>query len=387
MHICFICHEYPPCKHGGIGSFTKDLAESLVTNYNFKITVVGFYLQHDLEIKEPIDEYINGVRTIRYQRTKTFKIEQFNTFVDRYKLYALIKKIHKEAHIHLVEAPGGSGWLPFGTPNSIPLITRLHGGEVYTASQMNKKVSKIIYYFEKYQILNSNKIIAVSKFIGKELNDLLNISFKFDVIYNSVDNVFLQEYSSEVEKGLIVFAGTIRESKGVKSLIKACNIIFERNSYSKLILAGRMTYIDNEPYEDIIRKELNPKFQTRVKFLGPLSREDELIPLYNKADLCCFPSYFEAFSLVPMEAMALGKCVLFTKLTSGKELITDKVNGYLIDPYNSNEIATRIINIMENDNEKKNIEIKAHNHIKYKFAFEKWILNNVNLYRKLNNEN
>ena len=30
MHIGFICHEYPPCNHGGIGSFMKDLAEIII---------------------------------------------------------------------------------------------------------------------------------------------------------------------------------------------------------------------------------------------------------------------------------------------------------------------------------------------------------------------
>ena len=40
MRILYICDEYPPCVQGGIGTFTKDLAEALVKE-GHQITIAG----------------------------------------------------------------------------------------------------------------------------------------------------------------------------------------------------------------------------------------------------------------------------------------------------------------------------------------------------------
>jgi len=50
MHIGFVCHEYPPCHHGGIGSFTKDLAEGLVKE-GFCISILECFIKKSRECK------------------------------------------------------------------------------------------------------------------------------------------------------------------------------------------------------------------------------------------------------------------------------------------------------------------------------------------------
>ena len=77
MHICLICNEYPPSNHGGIGSFTKDLAEGLVAN-GFYVSVIGVYSKYVLDIKEPMTEIINGVHIERYPFKNKLKDKRFN---------------------------------------------------------------------------------------------------------------------------------------------------------------------------------------------------------------------------------------------------------------------------------------------------------------------
>ena len=42
MHVCFLCNEYPPGQHGGIGSFTQTLGRRLAQR-GCQVTVLGFY--------------------------------------------------------------------------------------------------------------------------------------------------------------------------------------------------------------------------------------------------------------------------------------------------------------------------------------------------------
>ena len=60
MRILFICNEYPPHKHGGIGSFTRDIAEGLAANGQ-QVTVWGLYDA----VKALTIENINGVKVVR----------------------------------------------------------------------------------------------------------------------------------------------------------------------------------------------------------------------------------------------------------------------------------------------------------------------------------
>jgi glycogen synthase len=40
MHVCFLCDEYPPCQHGGVGAMVQALGRALVER-GHRVTVVG----------------------------------------------------------------------------------------------------------------------------------------------------------------------------------------------------------------------------------------------------------------------------------------------------------------------------------------------------------
>ncbi len=65
MKILFICNEYPPNKHGGIGVFVKNLANNLKNN-GFECVIIGIY-----PILEPTDEIIDNIRVIRITELKS----------------------------------------------------------------------------------------------------------------------------------------------------------------------------------------------------------------------------------------------------------------------------------------------------------------------------
>jgi glycosyltransferase involved in cell wall biosynthesis len=385
MHICFICHEYPPCNHGGIGSFTKDLAEALQKK-GYQVTILGYYLDTVLKLDTKIEEMINGIRVIRYPYENRFSSIPLNTLYFRYKLYMTLRKLYKESRIDIIESPGGSGWLPFGTPLDIPLVTRLHGGEVYTAFQLGKKISRLMKLLEKMQLKYSNQIVSVSKYTAETIFNVLNVKSDYTVIYNSVDNIMFQTNSQEVkvEHGTILFVGTIKKAKGVEELITAMNFVFKENKNAHLILAGKLTNVQKTiSYEAYLRSLVDDIYQNRISFVGALDRESELVPLMKKAEICCFPSYVESFSLVPLEAMSLGKAVIFTKLTSGPEIIEDGISGLLCNPKDPKDIAQKILLLLEDDILRNKIAENGQKRVQENFTFEKFLDENISLYQRI----
>lgn len=71
--------------------------------------------------------------------------------------------------------------------------------------------------------------------------------------------------------------------------------------------------------------------------------EDE----YRKADIFCLPSLFEGYPNVVVEAMSCGLPVLCSRVYENPHIVEDRINGYLFDPQNVDQIVATIRNMVE----------------------------------------
>src|SRR5690606_28804161 len=95
---------------------------------------------------------------------------------------------------------------------------------------------------------------------------------------------------------------------------------------------------------ELLKKEIDANALKNVDFKGHVSQE-ELFSTLKNAYAAIFPSYSECFALAPLEAMAVGCPVIYTSKSSGKELISDGINGILINPENPEQIAAKILQL------------------------------------------
>jgi len=384
MHICLICNEYPPSNHGGIGSFTKDLAIGLKAS-GINVSVIGIYAQYVLDLDSAEVEQIDGIDIYRYPFQNKFKKNQFNYFYNRFYLKKKIKELNKKRKIDIIEAPEFDGWLPFGSMKDVPVITRLHSSATLHGKLLNKGYSKLTSIFEKWQLKKSDYIVSVSKFTAEETLNIFNLQKECKIIYNSI-KIPKEINNKNIDKNLVLFTGSVVPRKGVTELIKAMPKVFEKFPEIRLKLAGKNLYkIDGKDYEDYLRDFIPKIFQNNIAFLGVLNRETELMPLIQKANFCIFPSHVEAFSLAPIEAMALGKAVIFTKYVSGPELIDDGVSGLLADTKNPSDIADKVITLLEDESLCKKIAQNGKKRVDEMFSYEKWINENIKFYKEVIN--
>lgn len=82
----------------------------------------------------------------------------------------------------------------------------------------------------------------------------------------------------------------------------------------------------------------------RVRLNGWLDTAD-LGLLYAKSDVFALTSYYEGFGIVYLEAMAHGLPVIATRRGGARDLVRDRVDGYLVDPRAPGAIAARVLEL------------------------------------------
>src|SRR5690606_30433349 len=129
--------------------------------------------------------------------------------------------------------------------------------------------------------------------------------------------------------------------------------VSEKLPYARLHVYGK------GPVQKII--SLLPKsLHETVVFKGHVDRQQLFLEL-SSAEVAVFPSYAECFALAPMEAMSCGTAVVYTKRSSGPELVEHGETGMLIEPDNIVEISDALITLLTNQSlcEKLSINGKA----------------------------
>jgi glycosyltransferase involved in cell wall biosynthesis len=352
MNILFICNEYPPGKSGGIGSVTKSLARALVKQ-GHQIFVAGLYIpgfgQSDYFEDEGVkvwrkrlsvdtgliknnysfrDKFIlkildkSGLRN--YSTGKAFK--KFNQFI-----LALIEQYK----IDIVEWPDFNEYFSFLHKSSVmsslpvPLVVKFHGTNSYIQRQMGEPVDEASYSLEKIHIFRADALSSVSRNTAMDYQSLYEIKRDIQILYNSID---IPAYSySENNSKTIIFTGTLAKLKGIHSLLRAWNLVNEKHPDAILRIFGKGSIHS-------LSGLLNPDSRKTVRFEGFAARE-ELYQAFSHSSGAIFPSYTECFAIAPLEAMAVGCPVIYTRRASGPELIENGINGVLIDPDNIQEIA------------------------------------------------
>ena len=109
----------------------------------------------------------------------------------------------------------------------------------------------------------------------------------------------------------------------------------------------------------------------------------EIPNVYAKAAVCVFPSHMETLGLVAPEAMAMEKPVIFTKLGPGPEVIVDGETGLLCNPQEPTEIASKIIQVLENPDFAYQLGKKAKISVLEQFEITKLVMQNIAYYRKI----
>ncbi len=281
--------------------------------------------------------------------------------------------------------------LIFNPKLSIPLfalskkVFTLHGLEQFALPNIFKWYDHI--YFRIMTPLYCRRASAIIVMTGTGKNDLikyLNVKAdKIEVIYESYhkrfeaiknkENIMAIKRKYNLPEKYIFFIGGITPLKNFSNIIKSFNII-KNKILIKLVVAGfkRWKYADDI---DLIRRL---KLQNDVMILGFVP-DDDLPYLYHLAQCLIFPSLYEGFGIPILEAQACECPVICSKTGC-----TPEVSGgaaLLVNPYNCEEIAQSIYNILNNKDLRKKLITTGLENVK-KFNWLKTAEKTLELFEK-----
>ncbi|MBR61382.1 MAG: glycosyl transferase family 1 [Dehalococcoidia bacterium] len=141
---------------------------------------------------------------------------------------------------------------------------------------------------------------------------------------------------------MVLYAGRVEPLKGIDIAINAISKL-ELNEVVDLIVVGGDSTSDTIVAE---LKELARSFgiYKQVKFVGSV-RQSLLAEFYRAADALIFPSYYESFGLVALEAMASGTPVVASRVGGLPQLIKNGETGYLV-PFRCPESFTEKLEVI-----------------------------------------
>jgi glycosyltransferase involved in cell wall biosynthesis len=338
MHICYLCDEYPPGAHGGVGSVTQTLARGFVRR-GHQATVIGCGPR-----QTDVEEHDEGVRVIRLAPTR---IRGGGLLVNGYRIRQTLMRIHRESPISVVEGPENSlAVLPRNLP--IPRIIRMNGGHHFFAVTLGSRPALKRGWIERRSFARADHLCAVSRYVADTTLSLLQQPERpVAILPNIVDVELFRPPDRDVTvDGLIVFAGTLCEKKGVRQLVQAMPTVAQAVPNAVLWLCGRDSRIGTGgSYADSMRALIPEALRERVVFKGPI--EHAAMPeTLARASVCVYPSHMEALPLAWLEGMAMGKAVLGSRTGPGREVIEDGVSGLLCDPHDPQSIAAGLIRLL-----------------------------------------
>jgi glycosyltransferase involved in cell wall biosynthesis len=382
VHVAIICCEYPPAPHGGTGSSYRDLAEGLVS-VGHAATVVGVYPAKLLKHGQATDENINGLRVVRLPAAPGWLRYRLGALWDRFKLRRWLAREHAKTPFDLVETSDYAGWLRFGGPRGVPTVMRIRGSNLFFDTELQRAGDAFEHGLERTALARADHIASVSRYAAQRTLEICGLAQRpCSVIPNAVDTaMFSQAAQPATEPGLIIFVNSINPKKGIEQLIGAMNIVCRAHPTARLVVIGEDTQKSSEgrSYVEQLTAQVSPEFRSRVVFTGRLPRA-EIIPWLRRAHVCCYPSHMETFGIAVIEAMAVGKPVIFSRTGPGPELIEDGVSGLLCDPYSAADIAAKIQAILENPQFADTLGQSARRRVEQTFDKRDWVRRNLEFY-------
>ena len=237
----------------------------------------------------------------------------------------------------------------------------------------------IYLYLEKRCFQNAKRIIANSSMVKSQIINYYSINpDKVKVVYNGIKSKTLQhqqsferlskEFSITRDHSILLYVGSGFKRKGVQEFLQIISMLEKFNIIAFVIGKEKnLTYYQN------FSKEL--KINNQVVFTGPREDVDDF---YTVSDIFIFPTHYEPFSNVVLEAMNFENAVFTTRQNGASEIVDDY---FIMDRPEDFSIVERVNDLL--NNQAKLQKIKHENRVKSKqFSIE----NNLSETLKIINE-
>lgn len=238
-----------------------------------------------------------------------------------------------------------------------------HGPYFNNSCSLRNLRDKFFSYLYGFTNKKSKKILTKSILAEKTLKQLGYSNVQTIGVGLDTSKFFIEKDRKRI-KNNILYIGELSDRRNILFIID----IFKRiqsylpDSTLTLIGNGKASYVRK------VKNKINDNdLGEKVTLLSKVNN-DKVSYYYNRASLFLFPTKYEIFGMVLLEAMFHGVPVLTSNNGGSNTIIIDKKNGFVLTNFNLETWVSRCLTILANSNE--NVSRNAHDTIINKYTWE-----------------
>jgi 1,4-alpha-glucan branching enzyme len=375
--ILMLCWEFPPRHVGGLGIHVRDLSVELARlGWNVQVLTVA----HD---QTSAFQNYRGVGVHYIPTCQSFGPDQdFLAWV--LQLNLALADYGREFLCYLVKNPvilHAHDWMvayvaqELQAAQRMPLVTTIHATEAGRNQGLHTSMQHAIHQIETELVQRSDRLICCSRYMQNEMQHLYNLTPQsLAVIANGVKPIALSKRS--IANQTILYVGRLVIEKGVQHLLAALPDLLGWFPQLKLVIAG------DGPYQSELRQLAKVlQIEDRVRFVGFVS-EIERNRLLAKSRVAVFPSLYEPFGIVALEAMAAGVPVIVSRTGGLAETVAHEAVGLSFKPGDVVELQNCLLRILKNPDWATAISRRAQEKVEREYTWQAVAQQTSQVYRQ-----
>lgn len=389
MRILMLSWEFPPKIVGGIARHVHDLSLALVKQ-GHHVTVITCGVQ-DL----PDQEDFQGV-TLHRVTMDNPSTPDFITWVMQLNLNMVEKAMELQRDGQSFDIVHAHDWLAAYAGKllkhawRLPLVSTIHATEYGRNCGLHNDLQRYISDVEWWLGYESWRVICCSKTMWHELQGVFQIpGDKLRIVPNGVypeifethDDIqaIRRNYAADDEK-IVFYVGRLVREKGLGVLIDAIPHILRQFEKVKFVIAGK------GPFEGELRAQAKALgVEHRIYFTGYIN-DTIRNALYKGADVATFPSLYEPFGIVALEAMAARTPVVASDTSGISEIVLHGVNGLKAFTNNPISLADNIVWMLQHPDHANKMRERAWEDVLTLYNWDKIAAATAEIYEDVHQE-
>lgn len=390
MQILMLSWEYPPNVVGGLGAHVAEIVPALAAQ-GVDVTLVTPRWKGGQSI-ERLNEHAIVYRVEPPVETPS------NYYADAHQTNLILEQFVQR----LWEQTGGfdlihaHDWLvsfvaiALKKMHKVPLVATMHAtergrGGGYLHGEMSTAINGV----EWWLTYEAWRVIATSRYMANEVRSYFELPpDKISIIPNGVDPTHFEPYLHRdlsdfralwalPDEKIVFYVGRMQYEKGLHLLVEAAQRILERGERVKFILAGRGTM-----FAPLSEHVADLGLQDHIIFPGYV--EDNVRDrLYCVANVAVFPSLYEPFGIVALEAMAAQCPVIVSNVGGLGEVVDNEITGIKIPSNHLDILADAIEHVLQHPQLARERADRAYQMVRHEYAWDLIARATKNLYQDI----